>query len=145
MGEKGIIRGAASVAKCSIKTQLYWHPSLVCSDQSHAGLQVNLWFLLQSMEILALLSKERLSCLVKDRLLLILSEQLSVFCFYLTQAKLPAPSGAWPLEWGGGWRKMGALVCFGAEGRKIISVPSCFFRWGLKQSEPFLSPETVHL
>lgn len=40
---------------------------------------------------------------------------------------------------------MGALVCFGAGGRKIISVPSCISKEGLLQSEPFLSIGTVHL
>lgn len=117
------------MAECRIKTQLYLHPSLVCLDQSHADLQVNLWFLLESMEILALLSKGRMSSLLEDQLLLMISEQLSVFfVFILTQAKLPALSGAWPLEWRGLEKngRFGLLWCRG--GRKIISPGSCIFK-----------------
>lgn len=86
------------MVKCRIKTQV-----LVCLYQSHIDFQLRVfvWFLLKSMEILALLSKKRLRRLLNDHLLSVLSEQGSIFFF--NTSKSPSPI------WGQAFRGEGAV------------------------------------
>lgn len=84
-------------------------------------------------------SRKRLRRLVDDHLLSILAEQLFfgvfffclLFCFVWFFNITKSPSPIWgPAFRARGCRKMGALVCFGPEGRKIIGLPSSIFKRG---------------